>query len=827
MSYTFSFIPPSVGTTETVDATFLEVDMPGCIGLGRQPGDPTLPVKFIQLLLPPQKIVDSVMVTGSPVELKLSGIDLTRERVYPYQDEVPIGSLAPSKFVMNEEVYSSRDFYPALPYREYHIGYSHGYTILDMALQPMQLIPTEGRLFYYPEMTVTVSLRKNGYLNPFFRGTPEDEAWVKDLVYNPLVVARYIGLPTFEYPGGLCDPSDQYDYVIITTTQNSLNDWNVSGNTPYNWESLMEKHVGDGLTCTLVTIQDIDTCSDYYNSTPLFNDSQAHIREFCRDAYEDWGTRYVLIGADAEYITARLMDYGFETDVDSDLYWSNLDNTFNADHDDYWGEEGDTGFDLYSELFLGRIPCDMPQDVSNWLNKGFRYTDANETDYLENGGFYANGGGPQGFVEADDFIDFAAIKGTDNWLGPDPDYEGPWPEWLGFLWRLETWNAMHSHHGFNLSVQWTTCIPNPGWRQGDAVVEFQHAINNDTVTLITGIGQGSAEMSLDVFDSEWEISYHNTMPFFISDLGCHCGDIDAVDDGVLGSMLFHSDTELAFGCLYNSGYSFMNSGYSTNSSVNLQTKLFWDYLFDVTNNSGSYLNWQFGKGLAWSKDIMAPTLNWDSTWRGILQDRLLFADPAQRLRFPNNPPQKPTMLWSPDVGLRIAATDPEVDDVYYKIDWDDGTATEWLGPFHSDEEEILTHHWTMPGVYEVKAKAKDIYDAVSDWSDPLLVEITGPAFTVESIHGGFGISMILNNTGSVDVSNVVWNIELNGGLILLGKSKSGVISILPVGEFRAANSFIFGFGKTMITVNATCAEGATARKTESGWVFGIFVFGLK
>ena len=99
MSYTFSFIPPSVGTIQTADATFSVIDMPGCIRLGRQPGDPTLPVKFIQLLLPPLETVDSVTVTGSPVELRFSGIDLTREYIYPAQDEIPIGNVAPLELV--------------------------------------------------------------------------------------------------------------------------------------------------------------------------------------------------------------------------------------------------------------------------------------------------------------------------------------------------------------------------------------------------------------------------------------------------------------------------------------------------------------------------------------------------------------------------------------------------------------------------------------------------------------------------------------------------------------------------------------------------------
>jgi len=830
MSYKFSFIPPSVGTTETADATFLEIDMPGCIGLGRQPGDPILPVKFIQLLLPPQEAVDSVTVTGSPVELRSSGKDLTKERVYPSQEEVPVGSATPSEFVMNEEVYSSHELYPAVSYGEYHIGYSHGYAILDMALQPVQLIPAEGRLFYYPEMTITISLQKTGSVNPFFRGTPEDETWVKSLVSNPEVAVRFVDLPTLEYPGGLCDPADNYDYVIITTTQNGLDYWDTSGSTPYNWESLMQRHMSDGLLCTLVTVQDINACSDYWNtSSSLFNDSQAHIREFCRDAYEDWETQYVLVAGDSNTIPARQLYYEYEGNVDSDLYWSNLDNTFNADHDNQWGEEGDNGFDAYSELFLGRVPCDVPQDVSNWLTKSFYYVNSSDADYLENCGFYAYGMGFPGYTESDDMIDFAAIKGTDNWLGPDPEQ---YPGWLGFLFGFETWNDNNPDNGFNLSVRWTNCDPNPGWQYGEPIAEFRDAINDDTVTLITGIGHADSEMVLDVFKSDWESMYHNTKPFFMIDLGCHSGDFDSSDDGVLDSMLFHSDTTLAFGCLFATGYSW-GSAYDTNSSDALQTKLFWDYFLDLANNSQNIFHWQLGKGLAWSKDIMAPTLNWTyssspGSWRGTIEGRLLFADPAQRLRSPrdvNLPPYFTTMKWSPDTGLTLSATDPEGEDVLYMIDWGDGTITQWLGPYPSGMEETFTHTWSAPGDYSIRARAKDIWNAVSEWSDPLLVHIPNASLNI-TIHGGLGITVKIKNIGDENLTNVTCNIGLSG-FILVGKSTTSGTDILPAMKTMTIFSLIVGFGRTTISVNATCVEGATAEKTAKGFVLGIFVLGLK
>ena len=40
---------------------------------------------------------------------------------------------------------------------------------------------------------------------------------------------------------------------------------------------------------------------------------------------------------------------------------------------------------------------------------------------------------------------------------------------------------------------------------------------------------------------------------------------------------------------------------------------------------------------------------------------------------------------------------------------------EWIGPYNSEEEVIVSHTWDEEATYTIKAKAKDIHDAESDW----------------------------------------------------------------------------------------------------------------
>ena len=90
---------------------------------------------------------------------------------------------------------------------------------------------------------------------------------------------------------------------------------------------------------------------------------------------------------------------------------------------------------------------------------------------------------------------------------------------------------------------------------------------------------------------------------------------------------------------------------------------------------------------------------------------------------------------------------------------------------------------------------------------------TPSPLTIESITDGFGIKAVIKNTGIVDVKNVSWKIQLDGGIILVGKSKTGTVDIAAGGTATIENS-VFGFGKTTITVTVGDVE-----KTATAIVF--------
>ncbi|MCK4364638.1 MAG: PKD domain-containing protein, partial [Thermoplasmatales archaeon] len=95
----------------------------------------------------------------------------------------------------------------------------------------------------------------------------------------------------------------------------------------------------------------------------------------------------------------------------------------------------------------------------------------------------------------------------------------------------------------------------------------------------------------------------------------------------------------------------------------------------------------------------------------------------------NNPPYAPTISGPTNGAVgeeyeyTFVATDPDEDNVYYYIDWDDGQIEEWIGPYPSGEEITVSHTWTAADEYEIRSKAKDTYDAESEWSDLFVVTI--------------------------------------------------------------------------------------------------------
>ena len=94
----------------------------------------------------------------------------------------------------------------------------------------------------------------------------------------------------------------------------------------------------------------------------------------------------------------------------------------------------------------------------------------------------------------------------------------------------------------------------------------------------------------------------------------------------------------------------------------------------------------------------------------------------------NKPPNKPKITGETNGKSGVIytytfnSTDPNDDDIYYYVEWGDGSVQPWFGPFESGVGGTATHSWSE-GTWIIRAQAKDTNDAESEWAT---LEITMP-----------------------------------------------------------------------------------------------------
>jgi len=192
---------------------------------------------------------------------------------------------------------------------------------------------------------------------------------------------------------------DKYEYVIITNEYLENSDF-----------QRLIQHKSQYLSSKIVTIEDIldnpdfdvnGTYGDATNATngnhwiaddkevttnfSIFDDNPARLRNFLRFAYDEWQTKYVLLGGDVKIIPERKLRIN-ETfwysgvanlwtfaNIRSDLYFAALDGSWNDDFDEFFGEASnysiDEEADFIAELYIGRTSVENKRDVKTFVDK--------------------------------------------------------------------------------------------------------------------------------------------------------------------------------------------------------------------------------------------------------------------------------------------------------------------------------------------------------------------------------------------------------------------------------------------------------------------------
>lgn len=338
-----------------------------------EPGAPALPVRSLTLAVPDG--FRPARVTITPRETAV--IDLAAP-VACAPEPVPISSAPRDRrpTPRDQAIYGRRAPYPDIAAgegRRQRLDRLHGDDLLTLCLHPVQFLPAAGRLLCHGELLVEVEwapapAEPPGRWRPRRRRATSGQA-------AEAAPAGGIGAETFAAPAPLPTgsaaplPPGVFDHVVIAPAV-----FIDAAPPPWNLEALAAARREAGLASTNVAVEWIDACY-------AGRDLPERIRSFIRDAYDNWGTRFVLLAGSHALVPARKLHCSFSAysamiPADS-LYYGCLDGDFDGNGNGVFGEIGDGigggDVDVLAEVQVGRFPVAGTNEICRMVRKTLAY----------------------------------------------------------------------------------------------------------------------------------------------------------------------------------------------------------------------------------------------------------------------------------------------------------------------------------------------------------------------------------------------------------------------------------------------------------------------
>lgn len=519
-----------------------------------KPGEPQVPYIFSKIILSQGHTVESITLHAEE-KVTLKGKHLLSYGLTPQHcnDRRNIYTKPCTA------IYGSDAAFPEKTHELMSVQYRCGVAIAHVKIFPVAYYPKTGTVSYYPSFTLEVTTRKDVSSGTGVRVRADRLLQrSKALEENPSMLQTYTnGIIQGEYRHALCNPRENFRYVIVT----DIDIINASTDTSIN--DLISLREAQGFTCKVQNI------SEVYSNYPGSSDYEK-LRNFIKDAYNNWETEFVLLGGDTRILpsTTVFAQYANESDdIVTDLPFQCLDQaTWNDDYE--------------AEVFIGRFSADNDNEFANQVAKTIRYESITEGDsYLKYGiGIgekLSQSGDPPPYVFAK-----PCMKELEQFFPYDFSFDE--------LYDMDaTWNVS----------------------QGIS------AVNSEKYSIINHFGHSNATYLMKMQTTDVG-SYTNKKPIFLKSQGCMCGDFTLV---CIAESFTTSYRTGMFSVVLNSNYGwFYNDPDSvTNGSSQQVHKAFW---------RGRSEGLQYFGELNEYSHSTNPDLAWD-----ILQTNLL-GDPAVRFR---------------------------------------------------------------------------------------------------------------------------------------------------------------------------------------------------
>jgi hypothetical protein len=345
-------------------------------------GYPSLPVKYIKLLIPANSKATGIIV--NQVQEQAIKLDYWVEPVQ-YPEKTGFNNPREGFVGPDKNKYNSENPYPPSRVEIVEQGLFRGNRVVTIAVYPFQYYPIKNELEVTSSVDFTLMYNSNGeskmknqvkidessFTGKVLRSLVENTGDIKtygiqyqkeDLTQSKSVKTTQLLKSTMTTSGIEISAK----YVIITN----------EALAPY-FNDFMNWKRRKGVDVELVTTKNI---YDNYTGDLISGivDNPGKIRQFLYDAYNDGnGIDYALLAGDNTIVPIR---YGYYEDdatsnddiIPTDLYFSEFEGDWNVDSDSRYGEPADN-VDFYPEIYIGRIMVTTEAEVKNWTKKVKRY----------------------------------------------------------------------------------------------------------------------------------------------------------------------------------------------------------------------------------------------------------------------------------------------------------------------------------------------------------------------------------------------------------------------------------------------------------------------
>ncbi len=190
---------------------------------------------------------------------------------------------------------------------------------------------------------------------------------MRSTVVNPEDVCLFAPLPTGVRTQAPMGGIDEYRHVLITSADLA----------PY-LDPVSAWRTKHGFPSMIMTVEDI------VMTYPGWDDAE-RVRNFIIDAHDSWGTLYFTLAGDMGVVPVRYMGdpaSGPSGSAPVDLYFSDLDGTWDANENHIYGEEADS-VDLYSDVYVGRASIETMAEAHTFVTKTLTYEKSPPAGYIE------------------------------------------------------------------------------------------------------------------------------------------------------------------------------------------------------------------------------------------------------------------------------------------------------------------------------------------------------------------------------------------------------------------------------------------------------------